>query len=45
MKKNCGTCKSRMPYANDPEHYICDEAAIIKRVSSKHRACKKHDQQ
>lgn len=42
MKKNCGNCKSRTPYVNDPEHYICDEADKIKRVTSNHRACSKH---
>lgn len=42
MKKNCGMCESRVQYPFDREHYICDQADKIKRVSDKHRVCSKY---
>jgi len=42
MKKTCGTCGSRVQYENDPEHYICNAAPVIKRVSATHKVCSKY---
>ena len=43
MKKICEMCKNRVPYVNDPEHYVCKKADVVQRVTADHKACSRYD--